>query len=357
MAGPRGHGPVPAPWCLRSALIQPPPNLPMSTAQLRIEPDDLLHRLQTLGRIGDTGNGGCCRLALSDADRAGRDLVCGWMRELGLRMQVDPVGNIFGWRDGLEDLPPVMTGSHIDTVATGGRYDGNYGVLAGLTVVRALNAARHHHAPPAGGGGVHQRRRRALPARHAGVAGLRRRPEPGRCARHTRHRWCRARRRTATHRLPGHGPAAAGAATGFCRTAHRARPGAGCRRRPDRGRAQRARHLVAGAEPSPASPTTPAPRRCGCATTRALRGRHRLLRAPPGRRDGRQPGGHRGRADPAPQPDQRHRGARRTHGGPAQHRRDPAAASRAAAGRPSSANWPPPKACASRPGRWRVLRR
>jgi N-carbamoyl-L-amino-acid hydrolase len=114
----------------------------MSTEHLRIEPDDLHQRLQTLGRLGDTGNGGCCRLALSDADRAGRDLVCGWMRDLGLRVQVDPVGNIFGWRDGLEDLPPVMTGSHIDTVATGGRYDGNYGVLAGLTVVRALNAAR-----------------------------------------------------------------------------------------------------------------------------------------------------------------------------------------------------------------------
>jgi N-carbamoyl-L-amino-acid hydrolase len=63
------------------------------------------------------------------------------MRELGLRVQIDPVGNIFGWRDGLEDLPPVMTGSHIDTVATGGRYDGNYGVLAGLSVVQALNTA------------------------------------------------------------------------------------------------------------------------------------------------------------------------------------------------------------------------
>jgi hypothetical protein len=68
------------------------------------------------------------------------------MRELGLRVQVDPVGNIFGWRDGLEDLPPVMTGSHIDTVATGGRYDGNYGVLAGLTVVHALNTPASRRA-------------------------------------------------------------------------------------------------------------------------------------------------------------------------------------------------------------------
>jgi beta-ureidopropionase / N-carbamoyl-L-amino-acid hydrolase len=114
----------------------------MSTEQLRIDPDGLMQRLQALGRIGDTGDGGCCRLALTDADRAGRDLVCGWMRELGLRVQVDPVGNAFGWRDGREHLPPVMTGSHIDTVATGGRYDGNYGVLAGLAVVQALNAAR-----------------------------------------------------------------------------------------------------------------------------------------------------------------------------------------------------------------------
>jgi len=113
----------------------------MHTEQLRIDPADLLQRLQVLGRVGDTGDGGCCRLALTDADRTGRDLVCRWMRELGLRVQVDPVGNIFGWRDGLEDLPPVMTGSHIDTVATGGRYDGNYGVLAGLTVVQALNKA------------------------------------------------------------------------------------------------------------------------------------------------------------------------------------------------------------------------
>jgi N-carbamoyl-L-amino-acid hydrolase len=80
------------------------------------------------------------RLALTDADRAGRDLVCGWMRARPARAG-RPVGNIFGWRDGLEDLPPVMTGSHIDTVATGGRLDGNYGVLSGLTVVHALNTA------------------------------------------------------------------------------------------------------------------------------------------------------------------------------------------------------------------------
>jgi len=115
----------------------------MNTGDLRIDQGWLLARLEALAQIGATGDGGCCRLALTDADRAGRDLVCRWMRELGLQVQVDPVGNLFGWRAGIgaADLAPVMTGSHIDTVATGGRYDGNYGVLSGLAVVQALNDA------------------------------------------------------------------------------------------------------------------------------------------------------------------------------------------------------------------------
>jgi N-carbamoyl-L-amino-acid hydrolase len=88
-----------------------------------------------------TPEGACCRLALSDEDRIGRDLLITWMKALKLEVSVDPIGNIFGWRAGLEDLPPVMTGSHIDTVRTGGRYDGPLGVLGGLEVVRALNEA------------------------------------------------------------------------------------------------------------------------------------------------------------------------------------------------------------------------
>ncbi len=111
------------------------------TDALRIDAQRLMARLQALGAVGSTGDGGCSRLALTDADRAGRDLVCGWMRELGLRVSVDPVGNVFGWRAGSQDLAPVMTGSHIDTVATGGLYDGNYGVLGGLEVVATLNGA------------------------------------------------------------------------------------------------------------------------------------------------------------------------------------------------------------------------
>jgi N-carbamoyl-L-amino-acid hydrolase len=108
---------------------------------LRIDADRLMRRLERLAEIGAIDDGGCCRLALSDEDRAGRDLVVGWMRELGLEVAIDPIGNVFGLRRGTEDVAPVMTGSHIDTVRTGGRYDGNLGVLGGLEAVETLNAA------------------------------------------------------------------------------------------------------------------------------------------------------------------------------------------------------------------------
>jgi N-carbamoyl-L-amino-acid hydrolase len=113
----------------------------MKTEALRIDVDRLLRRLDALAQIGAIEGGGCCRLALSDEDKAGRDLVASWMRELGLEVVVDAIGNIFGLRRGLQDAAPVMTGSHIDTVRTGGRYDGNLGVLGGLEVVQTLNDA------------------------------------------------------------------------------------------------------------------------------------------------------------------------------------------------------------------------
>ena len=108
---------------------------------LRLDDRGLLDGLDRLAGIGAIEGGGCARLALTDEDKAGRDLVIGWMKALGLDVRVDAIGNVVGVRAGTEDLPPVMTGSHIDTVRTGGRYDGNYGVLAGLAVVRALNDA------------------------------------------------------------------------------------------------------------------------------------------------------------------------------------------------------------------------
>lgn len=86
----------------------------------------------------------CCRLALTDEDMRGRDLVVSWMKALGLTISIDPIGNIFGARAGARpELAPIMTGSHIDTVRTGGAYDGNYGVLAGLEVVATLNERQH----------------------------------------------------------------------------------------------------------------------------------------------------------------------------------------------------------------------
>ncbi len=100
---------------------------------------DLMARIERHAQLGAIANSGVCRIALTDDDRLGRDQLVVWMRELSLTVQVDQVGNIFGTRPGLDHLAPVMTGSHIDTVATGGRYDGIYGVMAGLEVVRWLN--------------------------------------------------------------------------------------------------------------------------------------------------------------------------------------------------------------------------
>ena len=108
---------------------------------LHVDDRHLLGALDELAVIGAIEDGGCARLALTDEDRAGRDLVIGWMKALGLDVRIDAIGNVIGVRAGQENLAPAMTGSHIDTMRTGGRYDGNYGVLAGLEVVRALNAA------------------------------------------------------------------------------------------------------------------------------------------------------------------------------------------------------------------------
>jgi N-carbamoyl-L-amino-acid hydrolase len=107
---------------------------------MHADADRLLGRLAALAEIGDTGDGGCCRLALTDEDRRGRDLVVAWMRDLDLSVSIDAIGNVVALWD-VGEGAPVMTGSHIDTVRTGGRYDGNYGVLAGLEVIETLKQA------------------------------------------------------------------------------------------------------------------------------------------------------------------------------------------------------------------------
>lgn len=110
-----------------------------SIPSLNIDGDRLWRSLMDLAKIGATPKGGNCRLALTALDGQARDLVTGWMKDAGLQVTVDQIGNIFGRRPGRNpDLPPVATGSHIDTQPTGGKFDGCFGVMAGLEVMRTL---------------------------------------------------------------------------------------------------------------------------------------------------------------------------------------------------------------------------
>ena len=112
----------------------------MSDKNLRIDGGRLWDSLMEMAKIGATDKGGVCRLALTDLDKQGRDLFVAWCEAAGCSISVDKMGNIFARRPGRNnDLPPVVTGSHLDSQPTGGRFDGVYGVLAGLEVVRTLN--------------------------------------------------------------------------------------------------------------------------------------------------------------------------------------------------------------------------
>ena len=96
--------------------------------------------LMTVAKIGATPKGGVCRLALTDLDREGRDLIVSWAKEAGCTVTVDQMGNVFMRRAGRDaNATPVITGSHADSQPTGGRFDGIYGVLGGLEVIRSLN--------------------------------------------------------------------------------------------------------------------------------------------------------------------------------------------------------------------------
>ncbi|MGE8354230.1 MAG: Zn-dependent hydrolase [Pseudomonas protegens] len=107
---------------------------------LKINGQRLWASLMAMAEIGATVRGGSCRLALSAEDQAGRELFAHWCTEAGMALSVDPIGNLFARRPGSDpDAAPVMMGSHLDTQPEGGRFDGVYGVLAGLEVVRTLN--------------------------------------------------------------------------------------------------------------------------------------------------------------------------------------------------------------------------
>ena len=109
-------------------------------AAITIDSQRLWNSLMDLAKIGATAKGGVCRLALTDLDRQARDLFTSWCTAAGCTVAVDGIGNIFARRPGRNDqLPPIIAGSHIDTQPSGGKFDGNFGVLAGLEVVRSLN--------------------------------------------------------------------------------------------------------------------------------------------------------------------------------------------------------------------------
>src|SRR6185503_7500657 len=109
---------------------------------LQIDPDRLWRSLMDLAQIGATEKGGVRRLTLTDTDRRGRDQFVAWCKEAGMAVEVDGIGNIFGRRAGTDPAAlPVAMGSHLDSQPSGGKFDGAYGVMAGLEVVRTLNDA------------------------------------------------------------------------------------------------------------------------------------------------------------------------------------------------------------------------
>jgi N-carbamoyl-L-amino-acid hydrolase len=109
---------------------------------LQIDGGRLWDSLMEMAAIGATPKGGVCRLTLTDLDKQSRDLFIAWCESAGCTVAVDAIGNIFARRPGRDDtLPPVVTGSHLDSQPTGGKFDGAYGVLAGLELIRTLNDA------------------------------------------------------------------------------------------------------------------------------------------------------------------------------------------------------------------------
>ncbi|MFZ9811686.1 MAG: Zn-dependent hydrolase [Burkholderiaceae bacterium] len=118
------------------------PRQPLAQPDITINGERLWNRLMQLAEIGAMPKGGVCRLALTELDRQARSLFVEWATALGCTIRIDAIGNIFAHRAGIDNqLPAIGTGSHIDTQPTGGRFDGNYGVLAGLEVIAALNDA------------------------------------------------------------------------------------------------------------------------------------------------------------------------------------------------------------------------
>src|SRR5262249_11655579 len=111
----------------------------MQFNRLRIDGERLWRSLMDLARIGATPKGGVCRLTLSDLDGDARRLFIRWCEEAGCVVAIDAIGNIFARRPGQRELPPAIAGSHLDSQPSGGKFDGAYGVMAALEIVRTLN--------------------------------------------------------------------------------------------------------------------------------------------------------------------------------------------------------------------------
>ncbi len=202
-----------------------------------INADRLWQSIMDIAAIGPTPEGGSNRMALTPEDTAARALFLDWCKAAGLAFEQDAIGNMFLRRAGTDPAAhAVAFGSHLDTVPTGGRFDGVFGVLAGLEVMRTLHDAGLSHAGAAGAGELDQRGRQPVPPGDDGQPRARRRPAAGGRARH--HRRPRDQRRAGAARLrPGRradpGAARLGLLAGG---AYRARPGAGSGRRRHRHR-------------------------------------------------------------------------------------------------------------------------
>jgi len=112
--------------------------------EIRIDPERLNRHIRELAQVGTLPEGGISRLALTDADKAGRDLFVSWLEELSLEVRIDQVGNIIGFQPGRGDARPVLIGSHLDTVRAAGPLDGALGVLAGLEILQTLQEQGIH---------------------------------------------------------------------------------------------------------------------------------------------------------------------------------------------------------------------
>ena len=250
---------------------------------MRINRERLEDSMERLGRVGATPRGGLTRLALTDEDRRGRDLLVEWMRGAGLHVTVDQMGNIFGLRPGADALPPVLMGSHADSVPTGGKYDGQLGVLCALEAIRSLNDARTGTRHPVGMAiFTNEEGARFQPAMIGSGSDGRKDPAGGRLQRAVTATASASATSSSASATCGSEPCVAAADARVPRAAHRAGAapgGAGALGR--RGRGHRGHRVVAADHPRRAGPRRPTPMRIRhdalVAAAEVVRG----VRAPP----------------------------------------------------------------------------